>query len=378
MGDVLIYGDTVRSPELRHEVPLLVPDGFLYAEAGGARHLAVSSMEIPRLREVGDYELHPLEEFGLDELVASGRTLAEVEREIAVRAVVALGVEHAVVPGSFSLGLADGLRDRGVFLEVDQELFDARRRVKNARELVGVRRAQTAAEAGMAATVELLRRAEPCGGAVVLDGEPLTSERLKLAIDTAFLAHGCVADEFVVAHGPQSAVGHEMGSGAILAGEPIVIDIWPRDKQSSCFADMTRTFVVGEPSEELVEWHRLTLEALERALADVRPGADANAIFAGTCELYEAAGYPTQRTKKPGETLADGFHHALGHGVGLDVHEAPILGRIAGDRLVAGDVITLEPGLYRQGVGGCRLEDLVLVTEEGSENLTRFTYDLRP
>src|SRR5581483_10417235 len=127
----------------------------------------------------------------------------------------------------------------------------------------------------------------------------------------------------------QGAVGHDMGSGPIRAGEPVVVDIWPRDNESAVYTDMTRTFVVGEVPGEVQEWHRLVKEALDRAISEVKPGAEAKAIFDGTCEIFEAAGEPTQRTKQAGQALADGFFHGLGHGVGLEVHEAPGMGRVS-------------------------------------------------
>jgi Xaa-Pro aminopeptidase len=374
--DVLIHADTIKSPELRHEVPVTVPDPFLYVERNGSKLAMVSSFEVERLREVG-VDAHPFEEFGWDELIAKGLPREEVDLELAIRAAKEWGVSSAAVPSAFPLELADRLRASGTELNVDRDLFLQRRRVKTDAELAGIRRAQKGADEAMGAARELLRRAEPKDGSVVLDREPLTSERLKLEILRVFGEHGLAADEFIVSHGPQSAVGHDMGSGPIAADESIVIDIWPRDRESMCYADMTRTFVVGTPSDELREYHRLVYAALQRSLESVRAGVEGRAVFTEVCELFQEAGYPTQLSKQPGEVLDSGFYHGLGHGVGLEVHEQPWLGRAPGT-LVAGDVVTLEPGLYRHGYGGCRLEDLALVTEDGCENLTEFPYDLEP
>ena len=378
MPDVLIYADTFRSPELRHEVPLGVPDPFLYAEVGGVRHIAIGSMEIPRLAALGAFELHPFEEFGADELIAAGTSYRELRREIPARAVKSFGLTRASVPETFPLWLADRLRDDGVELDVDGDLFDDRRRVKSDAELAGMRRAQRAAEAGMDAARDLLRRATPNGVGVAVDGEPLTVERIKIAMAHAFAEHGSTCDDFIVAPGPQGAVGHDMGSGPVRPGLPVVIDIWPRDNETSCYSDMTRTYVVGEVPDQVEQWHALCKQALDAAIAEIRDGADGRHVYDVTCELFEAAGEPTQRTKEPGKPLAEGFFHGLGHGVGLEVHEQPGMGLASKTALRAGDVVTGEPGLYRQGYGGVRLEDLVLVTGSGAENLTQYPYDLQP
>jgi Xaa-Pro aminopeptidase len=376
--DVLIYADTIRSPEMRHEVPIGIPDPFLYMERDGARHVVVISFEIDRVRSVAGGPMpHAYEEFGYDDLIAQGLPRDEVHLEVAVNACRELGVTEAAVPWTFPARFADRLREEGVTIQPERELFEDRRRVKTDAQLAGIRRAQRAAEAGMDAARALLRRAEANGGGLVVDGTPLTSERVKAAIMEAFTAHGVAADEFIVAHGPQSAVGHDMGSGPIAKGEPIVIDLWPRDIETACYADMTRTYVVGEPAGEIARYHALCKEALDRSLDAIRPGRAGADVFRLACELFQAAGEPTLLSKKPGEILEDGFYHGLGHGVGLEVHEAPSLGRAPGS-MVAGDVVTLEPGLYRHGYGGVRLEDLVLVTEDGAENLTRYPYDLQP
>ena len=224
----------------------------------------------------------------------------------------------------------------------------------------------------------LLRRAEIRGDELLLDGEQLTVERVKADMSVVFAAHDTTADEYIVAPGAQGAVGHDMGSGPIRPKTPLVVDIFPRDNASAVYTDMTRTFVVGDVPVDVREWHRLCKEALDAAVAEIRAGVEARAVFDLTCDIFEAAGEPTQRTKQPGETLADGFFHGLGHGVGLEVHEAPGMGRLADKTLVAGDVVTVEPGLYRAGYGGVRLEDIVLVTQTGAEVITDYPYDLEP
>jgi Xaa-Pro aminopeptidase len=375
--DVLIYADTIRSPEMRHEVPLAVPDPFLYAERNGARHVLVHSMEAARMGGLG-LELHPPEEYGFDELVKQGLPRLEIYFELALRACRAWGLEQASVPHTFPLELADRLRGNGIELTPDREHFEARRRVKGKEELAGIRRAQRAAEAAMAAARDLLRSASPNGSSLVLDGEPLTSERIKRAIERVFSDHDCTGEEMIVAHGEQSAIGHHMGEGPIAAGEPVIIDLWPRDRHSACHADMTRTFCVGEPPAELVEWHGLVLDSLQASLATIKAGVQDKAVYDVASEVFERRGFPTMRTKQPGVPLQEGFYHGLGHGVGLEVHEAPSMGVTSKDDLLAGDVVTVEPGLYRPGFGGVRLEDLVVVTEDGVENLTEFPYDLAP
>jgi Xaa-Pro aminopeptidase len=378
MRDVLVYGDTMRTPELRHEVPVPIPDAFLYAEKDGRRAVILHSLEIPRVREEArELEIIPLEQLGIDELIERGTPPWQNELDIAVRACRELGLERPAVPPSFPIAHADYLREHGIDVVVDRDLFDNRRRAKNPTEVAGIRRAQRACEAALDAARELLRRARPNGAGLEVDGEPLTSERLKRAIEDVFADHDVDGSDMIVSHGPQTAVGHNMGSGQIAPGEPVVFDLFPKDKATGCYSDMTRTYVVGEPTRELTEWHALVKRALETSTAAVKPGVNSRALFEQVCQQFHQAGYKTQLNKEPGEVLEDGFFHSLGHGVGLEVHELPWMGRI-GQELVPGDVITIEPGLYRSGYGGVRLEDIVLVTEDGHEVLTNYPYDLEP
>jgi Xaa-Pro aminopeptidase len=376
--DVLIYGDTVRSPELRHEVPVAIPDGFLYAEKGDRRTAIIHSLEIPRVREEApQLEIIPIEQLGSDELYSEGKQGWEIELELALRACRELGIEQATVPETFPVGHADHLRANGIDVVLDRDLFNDRRRSKNETELRGIRNAQRACEAALDASRELLRRAEANGAGLEVNGEALTCERIKRLIEEVFADHEVEGGDMIVSHGPQTAVGHDMGSGQIAPNEPIVFDLYPRDKATGCYADMTRTYVVGEPSDELKEWYRLVKEALDTSTVEVKPGVNGRTLYEQVCDIFHGAGYKTQLNKEPGEVLEDGFFHGLGHGVGLEVHELPSLSRTGHD-LVPGDVITIEPGLYRSGYGGLRLEDLVLVTKDGYEVITDYPYDLTP
>jgi Xaa-Pro aminopeptidase len=207
---------------------------------------------------------------------------------------------------------------------------------------------------------------------------PLTAERVRAAARAAAAEHGALlGPDAIVAPAAQGASGHEAGHGPLPAGVPIVVDLWPRDEASACHADMTRTFVIGSPPDDVRAMHALALEALHRVRGAARAGVTGAELFALACEPFERAGHPTRRTKAPGETLRDGFFHSLGHGVGLEVHEAPALG-LSGEPLVPGDVIAVEPGTYRHGYGGVRLEDLLLVGDGGAEVLTSYPYDLAP
>jgi Xaa-Pro aminopeptidase len=365
VGDLLIYGDTVRSPELRHEVPVPVPDPFLYVERNGSRYAFVGSLEIPRMQELDGLQAVPLDELGMDELIAQGLSSDQLDRELVLRACRRVGIDEAVAPRTFPLDVADHLRANGVQVRAQGDVFDTRRRVKTDAEREGILRAQQATEGAMDAIRARLR-----------EGGQVTCENLRSEAMRAFTEAGmAVPDTLIVSHGAQSAVGHEPGYGEIQPGEPIVVDLYPQDPESGCYTDMTRTFCLGEPDEELARYHTLVREALERAYEVIKPGVTGAEAHRVVCEFFQERGFQTQLTKTPGQVLDEGFFHSLGHGVGLEVHEQPGLGR-TGVEIVAGDVLAVEPGLYRKGYGGCRLEDTVLVTESGIERFGDYPYDL--
>ncbi|MGZ6673124.1 MAG: M24 family metallopeptidase [Solirubrobacteraceae bacterium] len=381
MPAVLICGDTLRSPELRHEVPLGIGDPFLYLENDGRRAVLTNVLEVDRIaQQAPELERVLGEELGRDELIAEGLSYAAIDRELFLRAAQRLGIAAAVVPPDFPLAVADRLRAEGIQLTTDDDFFAERRRRKTDAELAGIRRAAHAAVAGVEECARVLREAEIDGDVLRFDGEVLTSEALRTRVREVCARLGAPApDDIIVAPmRPGDAVGHEAGSGPLPAHAPICLDLWPQDEASGCWADMTRTWVRGDISDAVADLHRLVLEAHERSLAATRPGVLGLEVYGVACDVFEAAGHPTQRTKKPGETLQHGFFFGLGHGVGLEVHEAPALGRTGRSPLIAGDVVAIEPGTVDPEHGGMRVEDLVLVTEDGYELLTERSYDLVP
>ena len=381
MRGLLLYGDTERSAAMRHEIPIAIGDPFLFAEAGGRQFVLTSSLETNRVKRVlPGAEVLDYFGFGYKDLVENGMSRDEASREVEARVVRQIGLDDAIVPGDFPLALGDRLRAVGVVVTVDDNALAARRRVKAPFELEGMRAAQAAAQAAMTAASELLAQAEPgTEGRLEVNGQPLLAEDVRSTLRETSARHGALCPPDVIVASVWQGNGHEPGTGPLPAGLPIHVDIWPRHEESACWADMARTFMVGDPAPEhgelIAEQARLAREALAQAHEAVRPGIRGRELFDATCDLFEAAGYKTQRNALGDE---DGFQFSLGHGVGLEVHEPPSLGLAGHDPLVAGDVIAIEPGLWDRRVGGVTFEDLVLVTETGGELLTSFPYDLTP
>ena len=378
MSDLLFYGDTQSSAAMRHELPVAIGDPFLLAIVGGRLHVMASNLERDRVAAaVPDATILDFADLGFYELLESGMSFYDIDLELASRAVAQLGVREAIVDPDVPVGIADRLRFDGVVLHPDHDAVAARRRRKSAAELAGIRRAQVAAHAGMRAAADLLRESTPEGDRLVRAGEVVTAEAVRDALREACRRHGAPAPPDVIVASVWQGTGHDPGSGPLPANLPIVIDLWPQDEASGCWADMTRTFVVGEIAEPVRALEDLVRTALEQARAAVRPGITGHELHALTCDVFEAAGHRTQRTG-PGDDPNEGFQFSLGHGVGLAIHEAPALGQTGRDELVAGDVVAIEPGLYRPDIGEVRFEDLLVVTEDGSETLTDYPFDLTP
>src|ERR1700759_797152 len=379
---LLLFGDTERSPAMRHEIPVAIGDGLLFAEFDGRTAILTSRLERDRIAAVlPEAEILDFHDLGMRALVEEGMSRLGAELEVVLRAVRQLGIGEAIVPGDFPVAIADRLRPAGIVLTVDDEAIATRRRVKAGAELDGIRAAQRAAVAATARAAELLATAEigPDGNLRGQDGAPLMAENVRAELRRTCGVHGATCPpDMIVASIRNGGGGHDPGTGPLPAGLPIQVDIFPRDEISACWADMTRTFVVGEPTAEhaelIADQERLVREALEQARAAVRPGVTGRELHEATCDLFEAAGWATQRTGGGDE----GVQFAVGHGVGLEGHEPPGRGFAGREPLVAGDVIAIEPGLWDKRIGCVRLEDLLLGTADGSETLTEYPYELTP
>ncbi|MBA4115294.1 MAG: aminopeptidase P family protein [Rubrobacter sp.] len=378
---LLVIGASEHDAAAYHLSGFLAPDPVIFLEAAGRQYLVVSSMEYGRAkREARAEEVLSFDELDVmnlaRELKSGGRALAAAAANL-LEKLGATGSPVAVPP-TLGVVYADELRSRGLTVTPEAKLFADLRRVKTEEEISYIENTQRAVEEACAHAVRILRESGvSVDGTLLHEGEPLTSERLRFEIDTELLRRGCAASGTITAGGAQTADPHERGHGPLKAGDPIILDIFPADKTTRYYADMTRTFVKGEPGEELQKMYDAVLESQEAALAMIGPGVNGRDIHKKVSDILHEAGYKTLvYDQRPGEPLQEGFIHGTGHGVGLEIHESPRVS-IADEKLIPGDVVTIEPGLYYGRIGGIRIEDLVVVTESGCRNLTNFPKEFR-
>jgi Xaa-Pro aminopeptidase len=215
----------------------------------------------------------------------------------------------------------------------------------------------------MRKAVDLIAGSQPRGDVLFYHDQPLLSEQVRGIIEVSLLEDACETMDTIVAGGLEAAAPHARGAGPLPANAPIVIDIFPRSKVSRYYADMTRTVLKGEASLEVSEIYDAVRQAQDVGLSAIRSGVSGKEVHSSVAQIFVDLGFP--------ETEGCGFTHSTGHGVGLDVHEKPSLSE-TGETLQTAQVVTVEPGLYYPLIGGVRLEDLVVVTDNGCENLTHF------
>src|SRR6267378_3878213 len=330
---LLFYADGYKFPDVYHTTRFLAPDPIIALEGVEELVIVASSLEEGRARkESRATSIVNMNEYGAQELSGRGISGTEFWATIMKRFLDERGLKRVAVAPYFPLAEADRLREMGVELVIAND-FRERRRVKRPDEIEAIEAAQRATEAAWREGVEAIRRAKARADRTLeLDGAVFTAERLRAIVESALLVRGYASDGAICAPGAQAADPHQIGSGPLHAGEPIVMDIFPQHKQTRYWEDIV--------------WE---------------------------------AGYDTQRPgqkKDPGDPTPRGFIHSTGHGVGLEIHEAPAIARSGTKPLLVGDVVTIEPGVYDPAIGGVRLEDMLVITETGARNLTQAPREL--
>jgi len=370
---LLICGDSETNADLHWSCGFLAPDAFSYMWTPARSYLLIGDLEVDRARAQSRVdEVLPASHYNrLYRKRHPDEDVTDRDPKVLALALEELGLRQLAVPAAFPLRTAEFLRRAGFELEARPDPLFPQRAFKSADEVAAIRAANNAAQTAMAAARDALRRAEVRDDLLVLDGEPLTSQRLRRLIHHVLLDGDCIGEHTIVAGGEQGCDPHNTGSGPLPAGQTIIIDIFPRGEATGYFGDITRTFVKGvAPATVRALWEAVR-DAQAEALSQIRAGASGRDIHARVEAIFAEAGYETGQV----DGHMQGFFHGTGHGVGLAIHEAPGIGK-TGTTLHTGHVVTAEPGLYYPGVGGVRLEDLVVVGDEGCDDLTTFPLDL--
>lgn len=368
--EILLYGASRSDSDILYFSGAFVPDAFFAFTLNGKKCGIVSALEIGRLNKSSKLD-RIFDATKASRALSSKSSLKNIDDcDIAIAILKSAKVSALLLPRNFPALFAHRLIAAGFDVEICEGEIFPKRAIKNASELSAIKSANAVAAKGFIIVEEILRQSSIQDGKIFWRGYPLTSEKLICEIEKMAIDCGADAMDTIVASGVQACDPHEKGQGIIAANSLIVVDIFPRMRDSGYFGDMTRTFLKGTPSaaqRALVE----TVAAAQKIGIDMlAEGVEANAVHCAVEKHFEKCGYKTY--EKNGSWR--GFFHSTGHGVGLDVHEAPSLGKRA-CVLKRGNVVTVEPGLYYPEIGGCRIEDTMAVTKDGSKYLSDFGYN---
>lgn len=366
----LLYASSEENADMLYFCKAFVPDAFIAIEVGGRKIGVFGALEYGRMVKESCFDvILSLEEYQEKARKAFGE--GEGGTVAVIRVIVKeYGIESFLVASDFPVGLAFQLQKAGIGVEVVGGLFFPEREVKKSEEVIELKKGNAASAAGILAAESALRRSVIKGNELYLDGELLTSERLRFIVDVACLEKGALAKNTIVAGGDQACDPHCIGSGPLRPNELIIVDVFPRLMASGYHGDMTRTFLKGKASEEQRRLVAAVKAAQGAALGRVKAGVSGAEVHNEVVSYFKREGY---ETKREGDVYK-GFFHGTGHGLGLEVHEAPRVNGANKEGLKLGTVVTIEPGLYYPGVGGCRIEDVVWVGENGYEMLSSCHY----
>jgi len=365
----LIVAPSDTDADMLYATRIFIGDPFIFLQQKGKRILVLSDLEIDRAKKNAK----------ADEFVMFNQLEREVQgkakkappyEKVLAHFLTKRGVKRALVPANFPLGFANEIKRNGIALETSNGLFWPAREKKTTEEIRLLERALRMTETGMKRGMEILKASKPgTGKKLKWSGKTLTSEILRAEIDSAILRAGGVPTNTIVAGGDQACDPHERGFGPLRADSLIILDIFPRDGKTGYWGDMTRTVVRGRASEQQRKLWEAVKAGQRLALKRIKAGVDGVSIHQAITELFERRGFPTE--VRNGRRV--GFFHGTGHGLGLEIHEYPRLQKVV---LKAGQCLTVEPGLYYPGIGGARIEDVVIVEKTGCRILSRFPKQL--
>ncbi len=365
----LLYADTHSSADMLYFGRVEVHDPFIAFGAKDRKFTVQSALEFGRVKKTGDFDTVLL----LEECRA--RAQARYKGKAGPAEIIAtLAREHGIrrfrVADDFPAHLYLKLTKLGLKLKLAGGLLFPEREIKSAREAECIREGNRLCSVGFTVAEHILRAARIKGRTLVHRGQVLTSDRLRFALETAIHQQGGNPQHTIVAGGDQACDPHERGSGPLRPHELIIIDIFPRVVKTGYFGDMTRTYLKGRPREVQRRMVATVRDAQQRALKAIRAGIDGRLVHRAVTDCFEAAGYETRHGKKG----SVGFIHGTGHGLGLAVHDPGRISSAVAGSLKLGAVLTVEPGLYYPGLGGCRWEDVVQVTKGPAKMLSRHPY----
>ena len=368
----LLYADTVTSADQLYFSRVDVHDPFIAFAAGERRITVQSALEFGRVQKAQQFdEVLSLEEWrarAAERWPRRNIGPAEIIAELAG----AYRLPGFRVSGDFPTKLFLDLRALRVRLEIADGPLFPEREIKSDAEAAAIRQGNRLCSLGFSTTEAILRSAKIVGSKLIYEGKPLTSERLRFAIESAIMAEGGQAGgSTIVAGGNQACDPHERGSGPLRPHQLIIVDIFPRVTKTGYFGDMTRTYLRGTASDAQKKLVQAVRNAQTAALKTIRAGIDGRSVHQSAMDVFAAAGFETLRT--PAGSV--GFFHGTGHGLGLAVHEPPRMGPAQSMILKKGSVVTVEPGLYYPGLGGCRIEDVVQVTDRAPKMLSKHPYE---
>ncbi len=366
----LLYADTQTSADMLYFGRVEVHDPFIAFGVRGKKITLQNALEFGRVKKTGDFDTvlsretwlaRAKETYGAK--AGTAEIIATVAKEYRQRAFR--------VAAEFPAALYVKLTQLGLKLVFADGMLFPEREIKSDWEAECVREGNRLCTVGYVIAEKILRASKIKGSNLIYRGKPLTSEILRFHLETAIREQGGNPQDTIVAGGDQACDPHERGSGPLYANELIIIDVFPRVIKTGYFGDMTRTYLKGRPREVQRRMVDTVREAQKRATKLIRADIDGRLVHAAVTDCFADAGYET----KHGKSGSVGFFHGTGHGLGLAVHDAGRISPSVAYPLKKGSVLTVEPGLYYPGLGGCRWEDVVQVTATGTRPLSKHPYN---